>query len=189
MAISANENEWPEVFRQAREGSREALGQILEEWRLYLFAIARQKMGRKLLVQGEAADFVQECFLEAQRNLAAFQGTKKREFGHWLRSILIHNLLDACRRCPAARVCPLHDNLVVKLAGTGPSPVEEAIANESTLRLQLAMSHLTRDYREVVLWHLEEDKSFAEIGHLIHRSSDAARKLWCRARQHLRIEA
>ncbi len=63
----------------ARAGSREALGGLLEGCRRYLLAIAERQLDPELKSKGGASDLVQETFLEAQRDFARFQGTSPEE--------------------------------------------------------------------------------------------------------------
>src|SRR4051812_46159075 len=61
-------------IRRARAGSHEALGQLLDGCRGYLLRIARDELDPRLQAKGGASDLVQETFLEAQRDFAAFTG-------------------------------------------------------------------------------------------------------------------
>ena len=69
-----------------------------------------------------------------------------------------------------------------------PSPSAEASAREQAEALQRALARLPEDYRRVVVLRYREERSFAEIGMLMDRSADAARKLWARAMERLREE-
>src|SRR5438477_12624530 len=72
----------------ARAGSGPALGQLLELYRSYLAILARLQVGRRLQGKLDAADLVQDTFLEAHRHFAQFQGTTEPAFVAWLRQIL-----------------------------------------------------------------------------------------------------
>src|SRR5947209_15008286 len=72
----------------ARGGDGEALGQLLELYRNYLMLMARLQLGRRIQGKFDAADLVQETFLEAHRDFAQFRGATERELIAWLRRIL-----------------------------------------------------------------------------------------------------
>src|SRR5262249_8152741 len=58
----------------ARPQSREALGARLELFRAYLLQVAHEHLGPRLAAKGDAADLVQETFLEACRDVGSFEG-------------------------------------------------------------------------------------------------------------------
>jgi RNA polymerase sigma-70 factor (ECF subfamily) len=68
------------------------------------------------------------------------------------------------------------------------SPSGEAMEHEQDQALQAALGRLPEDYRRVIALRHQEDLSFEEIGRLLQRSPDAARKLWARAIERLQEE-
>src|SRR5713101_4798970 len=86
-----------ELVRQAQAGSGAALGQLLEQYRRYLLLLARLQIGRRLQGKVDAADLVQETFLDAHRHFAQFRGTTEAEVTSWLRQILATNLANLVR--------------------------------------------------------------------------------------------
>src|SRR5262249_7550847 len=58
----------------ARQGSVEALGQLLEVCRPYLLKVANDHLTADLRAKLGASDVVQEAFLEAQRDFGQFSG-------------------------------------------------------------------------------------------------------------------
>src|SRR5207245_7426523 len=87
-----------ELLGQARAGSGPALGQLLELYRSYLSLLARVQIGQRLQGKVDAADLVQETFLEAHRHFAHFRGTVEGELVGWLRQILAGVLANIVRR-------------------------------------------------------------------------------------------
>jgi RNA polymerase sigma-70 factor (ECF subfamily) len=182
----------------ARQGSREALGQALEACRNYLLLVANKELDPELQAKGGASDLVQQTFLEAQRDFARFQGTSEDELLAWLRRLLLNNLGDFTRRYrdtgkrAAGREVPLPVGssacTASDLAGDTPSPSELALAHEQDEALQRAMARLPEDYRQVLVWRYQEERSFEEIGKMLQRTANAAQKLWLRAVDRLRQE-
>jgi len=184
------------LLQEARAGSTEALGQLFQASRGYLLTVARQELRATLRAKVDAADVVQETFIEATRDFAAFRGATEQQMLGWLRGILRHNLADvtrrfgACCRCLAQEErlrdhlpCPIHPRspLVV-----GQTVCEQLIAQELRHDLDAALQRLPPLYRQVLQLRCGERWSFTEIGCSLRRSPEAARKLWCRAVERLR---
>src|SRR5579872_6225630 len=82
---------------EARQGGDAARGALLETYRNYLELLARIEIGRRLQTKVDAADLVQETFLEAHRNFGLFRGRSEPEFVSWLRAILATRIADLLR--------------------------------------------------------------------------------------------
>lgn len=97
--MSTGDQSKPEaLLRQACRGEGAALGQLLALYENYLHLLARLQIGRRLQSKVDAADLVQETFLEAHRHFAQFRGTTEEELLSWLRHILAANLANLVRR-------------------------------------------------------------------------------------------
>src|SRR5271165_2597361 len=92
-----------ELLALARAGNGAALGQLLELYRSYLGLLARLQIGRRLQGKVDAADLVQDTFLEAHRHFAQFRGAAEAELVCWLRQILAGLLANLLRRYFGAR--------------------------------------------------------------------------------------
>jgi RNA polymerase sigma-70 factor, ECF subfamily len=182
----------------ARSGSRDALGQALQACRDYLLLVAEQELDSDLRAKGGASDLVQQTFLEAQHDFGRFEGNSEAELLAWLRQLLLHNLADFTRRYRATgkrRVaCEIAldtDSAAMpgaSLPADTPTPSGQVMAREQDAALEEAMARLPEDYRRVLIWRYREERSFEEIGRLLERSTNAARKLWLRAVERLRQE-
>src|SRR5206468_403604 len=78
--------------RDARGGSREALGHLLDAFRRYLLRIGDAEIRPELRPKGGASDLVQDTFVDAQRGFGRFRGETREEVCAWLRTILLRNL-------------------------------------------------------------------------------------------------
>jgi RNA polymerase sigma-70 factor (ECF subfamily) len=187
-----------ELIRAARAGSPEALGQLLEACRAYLLLVANEDLDRDLRAKGGASDLVQQTFLEAQQGFGGFAGHNQRELLNWLRGILRHNLQDFRRRYrgraarQVGREEPLGDGeeaeMHTKLMADMRPPEDGAISAEQAEELTRALGRLSADHRRVLALRHEEALSFPEIGRRMGRTAEAARKLWFRAVERLRLE-
>jgi RNA polymerase sigma-70 factor (ECF subfamily) len=112
---------------------------------------------------------------------------------------LKNNLLNAARRFreTASRKVALETRLAagsastdsgVKLADPWPGPQSDYIQREEERRLVEALARLPETYRQVIELHNRDRLTFAEVGECIGRSAEAARKLWARAIEMLRVE-
>jgi RNA polymerase sigma-70 factor (ECF subfamily) len=196
MAESAQDSaRW---LTAARAGSVEAVGQALQACRNYLLLVAGQELPSDLHAKGGASDLVQETFLEAQRDFRRFQGTSEAELLAWLRQILVNNLANFTRRFRAGKRevnrevgLDTDDSARAGAAALPDSiltPGSQAVEREQAEVLHRSMERLPDDYRQVLALRYQEGRSFEEIGALLNRSPDAARKLFSRAMQRLREE-
>jgi RNA polymerase sigma-70 factor (ECF subfamily) len=184
------------LLREARAGAP-TLGQLLELYRPYLGLLAGVQLGRRLRAKVDAADLVQETFLEAHRNFARFRGTSEAELVRWLRQILAARLVDLLRRYFGAQGRDVrlereiedaidHSSVLLERGMAGESPSQQAARREQAVLLADALAQLPEDYREVlVLRHLEE-LTFPEIASRMGRSLDSVEKLWMRGLAQLR---
>jgi RNA polymerase sigma-70 factor (ECF subfamily) len=182
----------------ARAGSRVALGQALEACRKYLLLVAEKELDSDLRAKGGASDLVQETFLEAQRDFAQFRGTSEAELLAWLRQMLLNNIANFTRgyratgkRAVAREVgLPASDSArpSLDLASPERTPGSEAVEREQRQALHQALERLPDHYRQVIVYRYLEERSFEDIGQLMERSAQAARKLWLRAMAQLKEE-
>jgi len=183
----------------ARTGSPEALGAVLEAQRRYLLLVAEKELAPDLRAKGGASDLVQETFIEAQRDFEQFRGESGNEFRGWLRRILLHNLGAFTRRYRESGMRDVGREVrllasgsaggaVDGLAASASTPSAVVMAYEQSLALQGALDRLPDDYRRVIRLRYDGNLTFEQIGQEMGRSPEAARKLWARAMDCLREE-
>ena len=183
---------------EARAGSSEALGQVLEACRGYLLLIAQQELDPALQAKGGASDLVQQTFLEAQRDFAAFHGTTHAALLAWMRQLLVNNLANfrrdfqrQKRRASLEIALPGNDSQGPRGGGldAGTStPSALMMLAEQTEALERAVAKLPEDYRQVIQLRYREERSFEAIAELMQRTQNAVRKLWSRAIERLQQE-
>src|SRR5687767_11518555 len=121
------------LLQEARAGSWDALGRLLDSCRPYLLVAAQQDIGSQLHAKQGASDLVQETFLEAHREFSSFRGQTEAELIAWLRKILQNNVIDFARRYQEAEkrrvsreiplgACDAANNPVETLAGSTQTP-------------------------------------------------------------------
>jgi len=187
------------LLSAARAGSREALGHVLEACRHYLLSVAGEELDPHLQAKGGASDVVQQTFLEAQQDFGRFQGATEVELLAWLRRLLKHNIGDFTRRYRATGKREASREISLQadtpsaasgppLAADTPTPSQHLMARERIEQLQDALGRLPEEYRQVINLRYQEERSFEEIGRLMERTPNGARKLWLRAVERLRLE-
>jgi RNA polymerase sigma-70 factor (ECF subfamily) len=181
-----------ELLRQARAGSREALGKVLDRCRRYLLRTGRGHLDPSLRSKAGESDMVQHTFLEAQRDFPQFRGATEREFLAWLCSILLHNIgtfhrhyrdtgkRDAGHEVPLEKRLP-SGNPEIDLLADARSPGAEVARREQQFILRRVVEQLPDRYRRVIYLRALEGFSFETIGWLMDCSPDAARMLYRRA--------
>lgn len=188
-----------DLLRQARDGDREALGALLSSYHNYLSLLARLEIGRRLQGKVDAADLVQETFLEAHRKFALFRGQSELELLAWLRQILVAQVAMLVRRFlgTQARDVRLERHLEHELDQSShalaccvvaptSSPSQAALRRERAVLLADALSALSDDYQEVIVLRHLEGLPFAQVAERMGRSEDSVQKLWVRALARLR---
>src|SRR5947209_13829591 len=143
----------------ARTGDADALGRLLERYRNYLGVLARVQIGRRLQRKVEAADLVQETFLEAHRGFDRFRGGSEAELVHWLRQILAMRVAMLVRHYfgTQRRNADLERELADELdessrllardfVASGTSPSQGAERREQAVILADALARLPADY-------------------------------------------
>lgn len=182
----------------ARAGSRDALGRALQMCRKYLLLVAEKELDPDVRAKGGASDLVQETFLEAQRDFGNFRGATEAELLGWLRQMLVNNIANFTRRFHGTGKRDLGREVGLAagdasgdplgLASPERTPSSQAVEREQSESLHRALARLPEDYRRVITLRHLEHRSFEEIGQLMERSAQAARKLWLRAMAQLRRE-
>ena len=192
-----------ELIQNARHQGGEVLGALLDQYRNYLYLIARTQIDLHLAVRASPSDVVQETFLQAAREFEGFEGTNGPQLLAWLRKILANNIVAAYHRHVTARKRDLRrDRPVEKLAQSIDQSscfVEQALANscerpdallmreEQAAAVADMLARLPQHYREVIILRNLESLSFQEVADRMGRSPAAVRKLWGRAIERLRL--
>lgn len=177
----------------ARAGDAQALGRLLESYRGYLMVLADREIGRRLQRKVDAADIVQEVFLEAHRQFSNFLGHAEAQLTEWLRTILAGIIANTIRRYfgTQARDVRLELEVVEDLQQSScqlaamavdreSSPSAKAVRGEHTLIIADGLARLSPDYRTVLILRHLEGLSFVEIAAKLDRSVDSVEKLWVR---------
>lgn len=154
--------------------------------------IANQELPSQVRGKVGASDAVQSALVLAHVNIGQFQGETKEEFQSWLRAILVNELRTVQRRFNTEKrdvkreIGDVDANFAGAPVDPLPSPSTAAKLNEESAALRTALEKLSEEHRNVIVLRSWEELSFEEVGRRMHRSADAARKLWTRAMRQLK---
>lgn len=178
-----------ELLRQARQGEREPLGQLLQQYRPYLLHIANAELPDWLQAKVGGSDVVQDAILEAIGGFGRFEGRTVVELQGWLRAILLRQVGRAARRFQGTDMRQVDREVPLPEAGSQAgaladgqlSPSGQVRQGEDAAAVQQALTRLPEHYRQILIWREWEDVPFAEIARRLDKSVDAARMVWWRA--------
>jgi RNA polymerase sigma-70 factor, ECF subfamily len=185
-----------ECIRLAQQGCSHSLGHLYKQCHRYLLLIANRELDVQLRAKLGPSDVVQETMLKAQRSFEGFAGSTDGELRAWLRKILLNTVRDMARRYKSGSKRDVHrERELYSLLADQPdspamlraeTPSQVLMAAEHAHTLRAAVQQLPADYRQVILLRNIERLPFNEIGEVMQRSGEAARKLWLRAIDRLR---
>jgi RNA polymerase sigma-70 factor (ECF subfamily) len=186
-----------ELLLLARQGSKEALGRVLESCRRVLLRAAKRQIPAQIQTKRAASDLVQETFLEAQRDFEQFLGATRAELSAWLFRILQNNCTNlVCayryrRKREISREVRLDDASLSVESGRAaearnPGPSKLAIVQEEAQIVSSALRQLPDHHRTILQLRFTDRLSFKEIGDRLGCSAEAARKIFNRTLRQLR---
>lgn len=187
-----------DLAHQAATGDSEALGQLMEIVRPYLLQIANNELDPRLRQKAGGSDLVQQTLLEAAESINEFGGNSPDSFLAWLRRILLNNIANH-RRYFQTEKRDIDREVQSIGVGSGKVSMEFSLSDQLSKSDQLlkqeeidvlaaALQRLSADHQQVIHWRNQQKLTFPEIGKLMSRSEDAARKLWARAIETLKAE-
>jgi RNA polymerase sigma-70 factor (ECF subfamily) len=185
--LSDHARESADLLRRAREGSREALGALLDRYAQRLLGLIRLRLGPALRDRIESRDVLQATLLKAIAGIDAFEGEGTGSLKAWLARIAANEIRDLAdhhhrqrrdvgRTVPAGGIAEM-DKLVARVR----SETSRIALDEQVARLERALESLSPDHREVIILRKLEELSFSEIGLRMSRGPDACRMLLARA--------
>jgi RNA polymerase sigma-70 factor (ECF subfamily) len=187
------------LLAEARRGSSESLGTLLELHRQYLQVLARMQIDPRLQARASPSDLVQETFMRACRHFDQFRGTSEKEWLAWLRRILVHSLGRLVEEQVLAQKRSVRRDVSLPqqpgaqgssaepaFVSPGSSPSAQAQRREVAALVADLLARLPADYREVLLLRNIEGLPFEEVACRMGRTAGAVRVLWLRALGQLR---
>jgi RNA polymerase sigma-70 factor (ECF subfamily) len=176
------------LVHAVKSGDVEAFGELVNRYDRQLFRVAQHITHNR----EDAQDAVQEAFLKAFENLAAFE--EKAKFSTWLVRIVINQSLMKLRKQRTANVVsvdedfnnPEHDAMPLEIADWSANPEKDYKATELREILTKALEGLSRSLRIVFVLRDMEGLSVEETARVLDLSIAAVKTRLLRARLELR---
>ena len=173
------------LLREARQGSRDALGELYSRYGTRLLAFIRMRLGPDLRARVESRDILQATLLKSFQRLAQFEGGDGATLMSWLMRIAENEVRDQAdfqhrQRRDLKADLPV-DAGGIDIAANVRSALSEAVVREEAERLGAALEALDPDHREVIVLRKLEELSFKDVAARMGRSEDACRMLLARA--------
>ncbi len=144
------------LVAQAKEGDREAFGQIVEATHRRTYNLACQFVHN----QQEAEDITQEAYLRAWQNLPNFR--QEAKFTTWLYRIVVNLCLNRNRKLE--REITIVDDGLLDITPASDSDLESATIDKIYHEwIWTAVEHLPEKYRIVITLFYQEQLSYKEI--------------------------
>lgn len=166
-----------EMIARARDGDRDALGELLEQHRAYLKLITQRSIGNQLGGRLDASDIVQQTCLSAFGNIHKLLSDNPDEFAAWLRKVHERNVQNAVRDHVETQKRALDRQQSLDESGWRPelpakqtSPSQRLLEGERAVQLAAAMQVLPPDQREAVRLRYLEGQSVEEIARQMQRT-------------------
>ncbi len=154
------ENTDVELLVRYRDGSLDALAQLVDKYHKPLFRFILNMVGN----HGEAEEIFQEVWLRAIRNIGRYRNDK---FLGWLFRIARNYIIDRRRTAKTAasldKVGDTGGSLLDVIPGKGASPAQRVAHGDAQARIEEAVAALPPDQKEVFLMRMEGCLSFKEI--------------------------
>jgi len=179
------------LFREARLGSREAIGAVFERYGERLHALIRVRLGPQLRRRLESRDILQTTLLKAFQGIERFEGSGSTSLMAWMGTIARDEICDQAdfygrQKRDMGRDTTL-DARAEALTGPIRSETSRIQLQADAERLVEALDALKEEHREVILLRNYEELGFREIGERLGKSPDACRMLLARAMTALTI--
>jgi len=156
------------LLRRARSGDDAALDRLCER---YLPRLQRWAHGRlPAWARGamETQDLAQESLIQAVTHLDRFEPRHDGAFQAYLRQILLNRIRDEIRRRKRRGVLELLDN---GEPARGPSPLEEAIGQQTLENYEAALQRLRAEDRNAIIARIEMGLGYADVAEVLGKPS------------------
>lgn len=176
-----------ELVAAAQQGDQAAFGALVEKYQAMAYSLALRMLGDS----EDAADAVQEAFLNAWRALGSFQG--QSAFSTWLYRLTSNACIDFLRRAKrrAAVSMTVSDEdedapHETDIPDERWSPERELERSETHRAIQAGLAALSPEHRQVLVLRELEGLSYQEIAQALGLEEGTVKSRIARARLALR---
>lgn len=184
-----------------RNGGPQAIADLYSKYRTQLERMVDFRMDRRLYGRVDAADILQDSYMEIARRVDSYLENPAVSFFVWARQITWQTLLTAHRshlgaqKRDARQEVRLHGggysqgtsvSLASRLVGDVTSPSQGAIRDERAQQLRTALDSMDSIDREVLALRHFEQLSNKEVSEILELSKTAASNRYVRALERLK---
>ncbi len=165
----------------ALAGDRDAFGRLVERYQDRLFNTLLRIVGSR----EDAADAVQDAFVQAYVKLESFRGAS--QFYTWLYRIAMNVALSRQRRRrPMASVDQAKESVGEEPADAAALPEEVVLSQERVEQVQAALADLGDDHRQILVLREIEGCAYETIAEILDLPVGTVRSRLFRARMQLK---
>ena len=182
----------------AKLGNEGAINNLFAKYQARVLRIVRLRLhsGLRQKLRLQSMDVVQEVFVYAFQHLKDFEPKSQGHFLNWLAKKVEHHIYDrldyvgrAKREAPEGEVSIDQDvepsvdtnQRKIQIEDKGTTPSQFAVKQEREQLIDSLLALLEPEQRELIIQRDLEELTFTEIGELLGKTEDAARKQYCRA--------
>lgn len=181
---------------QLRNKGDQALADAMAEHSVRLRQIVELRLDPRLSGRLDAADVLQEAFLEARKRLPRYLDDSSVPVFVWLRGVVLDTLIDFHRRHLGAKMrdaaqevslngsmTPQASSVVLAacLAGSITTPSQAAMREETARQIEIALSGMDEVDREVLILRHFEQLTNDEVAAVVGVKKAAASRRYMRA--------
>ena len=168
-----------QLLAQARAGDRTAVDTLFARYLPPLRRWASGRLPRWARDMADTQDLVQDTLLQTFKGIGSFELQNEGALHAYLRQAVMNRIRDEIRK---RRRRPEAAALDSQQVDPEPSPLEQAIGQQTVERYETALSRLREEDRDLVIGRIELGLTFEELAEAVGKpSSDAARKAAQRA--------
>ncbi len=162
------------LLLRARDGDDEALEQLCTRYLPRLQRWAHGRLPASARGTLETQDLAQEALIQAVRHIKTFEPRHEGALQGYLRMTLLNRIRDEIRR--ARRRGPV-DVLDSCAPARDPSPLEEAIGQETLERYEEALQRLRPEDREAIITRIEMGYPYPEVAAALGKPTVSAAQM------------
>ena len=162
------------LVRRAQDGDEAARNELCARYLPRLQRWAHGRLPKSARDARETFDLVQDTFLKALQHLDRFEPRHEGAFQAYLRRTLMNMVIDAARGVKRHGVA---EPLDAGKPSFDPSPLEEAIGQQTLRRYDAALARLKATDRQAIVMRIEMECSYTEIADALDKPSVAAAQM------------
>jgi len=183
---------------RAKMDNNVALNELFARYQSRVLRIVRHRLtgDQRNKLKLQSMDILQEVFIYAFQHLKDFEPKSQGHFLNWLSNKVKHLICDRIdylsrkKRTAVGGEISMDQEVSqvdeakevkIQIKDSSPTPSQFAVNKEREELIDSMLDLLEHDEREIIIHRNLEELSFPEIGELLGKSEEAARKQYCRA--------